>query len=52
MSNKMDARGGPPPEKREPSWLDEISFSTKVVLVVTVVAIGGSFLLWLIGLFV
>jgi hypothetical protein len=30
-------------ETREPRWLDEISISTKIVVVVTLVTIGGFF---------
>lgn len=39
-------------EKPESSWLDEISWSTKIVVVVTLVTIAGFFLVLIAELFV
>jgi hypothetical protein len=38
-------------QEREPSWLDEVSFATKFVVVVTVVAIVGFALVRIVELF-
>jgi len=38
-------------DKREPSWLDEVSFATKFVVIVTVVAVVGYGLLSIVALF-
>jgi hypothetical protein len=38
-------------DEREPSWLDEVSFATKFVVVVTVVAIVGYTLFSIVVLF-
>jgi hypothetical protein len=38
-------------DEREPNWLDEVSFATKFVVVVTVVAIVGYGLLSIVQLF-
>ena len=46
----MDERR--PPEEDSGSWLDEVSFATKFVVVVTAVAIVGFALLLIVELFV
>ena len=38
-------------EKQEPSWLDEISVATKIVVVVTVASVGGFALLKILEMF-
>ncbi|MGE0157995.1 MAG: hypothetical protein AB7T31_01215 [Gemmatimonadales bacterium] len=38
-------------EKREPSWLDEVSFATKFVVFVTVASVVGLALLKLVEVF-
>ena len=47
----MDERPGGDPEKPEPSWLDEVSFATKFVVVVTLVSIAGFALVTIVELF-
>jgi hypothetical protein len=38
-------------DEREPSWLDEVSFATKFVVVVTVLAVVGYGLVSIVQLF-
>jgi hypothetical protein len=38
-------------DQREPSWLDEVSFATKFVVIVTVLAIVGYGLFSIVALF-
>jgi hypothetical protein len=37
----VDDQDEPPPDQKEWSWLDEVSFSTKLVLFVTLAAVVG-----------
>jgi hypothetical protein len=39
-------------DDHEPSWLDEVSFATKLVVVLTVLAIVGFALLRIVELFI